>query len=338
MRMLKQYLFPLALQVLIFQTANAETDWMSVTFDNDIFVGNDSGYTNGMFVSWYDVGITTSEDKKDRFTKPGFLVRPLLWTLPAADDRERAMVNAYTIGQVMVTPQDISIQNPALDELPYSGLLFFNDTYLVVNEKYADSISTTLGVVGPLSGAESTQKWVHELLGADDPQGWNSQLDNELVFRFSRGRIWRSWISKGDHFDILLESEAGLGTISSYVLGGVIFRFGNDLTTSAYATQLFSTTKTSNPASIDGGWYTYAGITYSYLFNQIFTDGNTFKESRSIDYSHDRIGLAAGLAYSWTNVSLTIAINDYSAYEDKVEKDQLGELTRYGTLTVAWRY
>jgi hypothetical protein len=32
-------------------SALAEVDWVSVTTDNDAFVGNDNGYTNGIFVS-----------------------------------------------------------------------------------------------------------------------------------------------------------------------------------------------------------------------------------------------------------------------------------------------
>ena len=314
----------------------AEPDWMSVTIDNDVFIGNDSGYTNGLFVSWYNVG--TGDNQNKRFERPSVLVRPLIWTLPLSTSKTRVTVNAYTIGQIMVTPKDITNSSPGDDELPYSGLLFFNSSYLLINDAYADEVTTTIGVVGPLSGAKSTQKWLHEILGADDPSGWSTQLHDELVFRFSRGRIWRGWSSPDGDFDILYQVEGALGTISSSFSSGVTLRYGSGLTDSSFATPLFSQSKTSNPASINGGWYTYVGVSVSYLFNQIFTDGNTFKESRSVDYSHDRLGVAAGIAYSWNDLSITAAVNDYSAYEDKLEKRRLGELTRYGTVTVAWRF
>ena len=51
-------------------SALAEVDWVSVTTDNDAFVGNDNGYTNGIFVSWID----TPEGKK---AEPGFLAHAM---------------------------------------------------------------------------------------------------------------------------------------------------------------------------------------------------------------------------------------------------------------------
>jgi hypothetical protein len=37
----------------------------------------------------------------------------------------------------------------------------------------------TVGVVGPASFAEQTQKRIHEIVNADEPRGWNTQLKNE---------------------------------------------------------------------------------------------------------------------------------------------------------------
>jgi len=313
--------------MLVSPVLYAETDWLSVTVDNDMFVGNDSGYTNGLFVSWFD----TEENKNQ--PAPSIFVRPLLWSL--SEQKIEGAVNAFTIGQTMMTPQDITIENPTDDDLPYAGLLMFNNTYLAINEHYADKISTTLGLVGPSSGAKATQKWVHKLIDADDPKGWDTQLKDELVFQFTRGRIRRSWVSESGHIDLLTSGEASLGTLSSSVSGGVMVRYGRDLIRS-YATPLFGSSRTSNPVAIEGGWYLYAGLNVGYIFNQIFADGNTFRDSRSIDYEHTQISMSAGMAYSWQDLSITLVINDSNLIEN--DKEQLQELTRYGTLTIAWRY
>ena len=50
----------------------AEVDWVSVATDNDAFIGNDNGYTNGLFVSWYEI----PEGVK---AEPGFLARVMLF-------------------------------------------------------------------------------------------------------------------------------------------------------------------------------------------------------------------------------------------------------------------
>jgi len=314
--------------ILFISCVWADTQWHAFTMDNDIFVGNDSGYSNGFYYSW--IVPVTSEAPRNT----PLLVAPLLWTLE--DQIRYATVTTSTLGQTINTPEDIKIKNPGENELPYSGLLFFNQTYLTIKKSYADKIGTTIGVVGPLSGAEIAQELVHSITGSDDPEGWDTQLKNEPVFKLIRGRIWRPWESSSEHFDLLLDSEASLGTLSSAVSVGATFRYGRGLTKS-YATHLFESSRTSNPVAVDRGWYVYAGIKASYIFNQIYADGNTFRDSRSIDYDPENIGIGIGYSYSWDEVSITFAINDFSIVENTSE-DQLEDLTRYGTLTIAWQY
>lgn len=307
--------------------ATADSDWQSITLDNDIFVGSDGGYTNGLFFSWYDTGADGGAGQ----TGPSPLVRPLLWSLP---DQSGKTVNAFTVGQVMVTPESITAEGAS--DLPYSGLLFINNTYLVIGASHADKLSTSLGIVGPSSGAESVQKWIHELTGSDFPQGWDSQLKDEVVFKFSRARLRRSWISQNDCMDLLLIGEAALGTIDSSISGSIMLRYGEGLAQS-FAMPVLSSTKTSNPVAFKGGWYLYIGVTARHLFNQIFTDGNTFRDSPSIDAEKSQLGAMVGFAYSWQNLSLTLAVSDINLVGDKLEA-KFRELTRYGTLTLAWEY
>ena len=309
-------------------SVTASSQWRAFTVDNDIFVGNDSGYSNGFYYSW--ISPVMGNERREA----PILVTPLLWSLD--DQVQRASVISSTIGQTLNTPEDITIEDPAEDELPYSGLLFFNQTFLSIKKGHADKLSTTVGLVGPSSGAEASQKLVHSITGSDKPKGWDTQLKDELVFDFRRGRVWRSWHSDNERFDLLLDSEASLGTLISAISVGATFRYGRVLSHS-YASHLFDRSRTSNPVAIDRGWYFYAAIQASYIFNQIFTDGNTFRDSRSIDVDPESIGVGIGYAYSWDDLSVTFAINDFSIERGSSE-EQLEDLTRYGTLTVAWRY
>lgn len=308
--------------------ATADSDWRSFTLDNDIFVDSDDGYTNGLFVSWYDAGDSDASEQPG----PPLLVRPLLWSLP--DGHGGRVLNAYTVGQVIVTPENITVEDNS--DLPYSGLLFFNNTHLVIGAGHADKLSTSLGIVGPSSGAESAQKWIHKLTGSDFPEGWDSQLKDEIVFKFSRARLWRAWFSQNDRMDLLLIGEATLGTIDSSLSGSVMLRYGEGLAQS-FAMPVLSSTKTSNPVAFKSGWYLYIGVTARHLFNQIFTDGNTFRDSPSIDAEKSQLGAMIGFAYSWQTVSLTLAVSDINLVGDKLETE-FPELTRYGTLTLAWGY
>ncbi len=323
MRFLRCLLFVfLGLEVTLVQADNSK--WLAVTIDNDIFLGNDNGYTNGIYFSRFEVG-----DQNDQLT-PDWLVTPLAWS--ADMEGPVRTLQAYSLGQIMLTPEDITIDDPPLEDLPYSGTLFFNSTFITMNESYADSVGTVIGIVGPSSGAEATQKWVHEVVGADEPLGWDTQLEDELVFQFLRGRLWRSWRRLDDRMDFLFLAEGGFGTLSSFAAGGMLFRFGSELS-STFATPLLINTRSANPAAISGGWYLYAGARMEYVFNQIFTDGNTYRDSRSIEFDQSQIGLTTGVAYSWQQASITIALFD-SNVTDKAARD----VNQFGTLTFGWRF
>ncbi|MEW8628249.1 MAG: lipid A deacylase LpxR family protein [Candidatus Thiodiazotropha sp.] len=307
----------------------AEFDWASVTLDNDFFIRTDDGYTNGLYVSLFETGKKTQ-------TTPSrdFWVAPLSWSLPKAEAREA--VNAYMIGQALITPSDITVENPGENEIPYSAMLALTNSYVSYEAFVADQISTTVGIIGPAAMGEEVQKLIHRLIGSDEPKGWDTQLENELVFQFSRARAWRSWVSSGNDFDLILNSEITLGTIASGIGGGAVLRYGKGLKES-YVTTLFNNSRMINPSAINRGWYLYTRIQVGYLFNQIFTDGNTFRDSRSIDYEHEFIELSTGFAYSWDNYSLSFAVTDVNILQSGAEEETLENLTQYGTLTFAWR-
>lgn len=311
-------------------SVRAEIDWISVTLDNDLFVGNDNGYTNGLYVSVFDVG-----EKSGKPPSHDFWVLPLMWIMPKQGVEFAA--NAYALGQTMSTPSDITIAVPDEDELPYSALLAMTNSYVTVSQGHADRVSTTIGIVGPAALGEEVQKFVHKIIGADEPLGWDTQLENELVFQLSRARIWRTWSSATDHLDVLTLAEASAGTLQSGVGSGMMIRYGRNLQES-YVTTLFSNSRTINPMAVDGGWYTYFGLQLDYIFNQIFTDGNTFRDSRSIDYDHATIGVTTGIAYSWGNYALTFAFSDFDVLQDESSDENVENLTRFGTLSFAWRY
>jgi len=312
------------------QTVRSDVDWMAATLDNDFFVGSDNGYTNGLYLSLFDVREISSVES----IKPDFWVRPLLWSI-TFDDVNTA-VNSYTIGQTMNTPRDITVAIPDDQELPYSALLAMTNNYVTIGTAYADRIGTTVGIIGPSALGAEVQKLVHELIGSDEPLGWETQLKDELVFQFSRARAWRSWVSNSGHIDAISTAEFGIGTLRSAVNFGMTLRSGRGLARS-YATTLFDSSRTANPGAVNGGWYLYGGLNGGFIFNQIFTDGNTYRDSRSVDYRSEYIGITAGLAYSWENVSFSFSINNANIIQGAEDDETLDNITQFGTFTLAWK-
>ncbi|MCH2158100.1 MAG: lipid A deacylase LpxR family protein [Oleiphilaceae bacterium] len=325
------FLFVLMMQLSCVAVAEQDDafDWIAVTLDNDLFVGNDNGYTNGFYVTALDLS-----DNKGYVPANDFWVWPLLWTL--GDSEVEGAVNVYSIGQTLLSPSDITIEVPAENELPYAGLLTFSNTYLTANVNTADRISTTIGIIGPWALGEETQKTVHKAIGADEPQGWDTQLENELVFQFHRSRAWRQLHFNDGRTDIITAASIEAGTISSSVEGMIALRFGQELERS-FPTTLLSSSRLSNPVAANQGWFFYLGLNTGYLFNRIFTNGNTFRNSRSIPYDKEYLGASAGLTLAYQNWAFTMAFSDSNIIANSRDDEALENLTRFGTFTIAWR-
>jgi hypothetical protein len=78
----------------------------------------------------------------------------------------------------------------------------------------------TLGVVGPSSGAEYTQNFIHRLLGNDKAAGWHNQIANGLIFDYSL--LFRKAIrGLPDFLDLSASMNANLGSMMNFSsLGG----------------------------------------------------------------------------------------------------------------------
>ena len=136
-------------------------------------------YTNGIYYSQFD----TPENKRPEI---GFLAQAMRWSLSGRDSTADEF-SIKTIGQSMVTPDDITLEDPPRppDDLPYGGLLFYSDNWIKAYAQHAERIGVTIGIVGEYSFAEESQKLVHKITGSDEPEGWDTQLNDEIVFQFT---------------------------------------------------------------------------------------------------------------------------------------------------------
>lgn len=313
------------------EPAQAEIDYFALTMDNDSLVGSDTGYTNGIYLTWID----TPDNAKPEI---GFLARAMRWSLPD-DNGDVFEVSLKTVGQMMVTPEDIE-QDPPIpppDDLPYAGLLFYGDTFIQVRDRHADRIAVTIGVVGEYSFAEEAQKFVHDIIGSAEPCCWDTQLDDEVVFQVSRARVWKTWVADSGNADFLLGADLSLGTISSTAGVSAMIRYGRDMKRS-FATAMMIGSRTLNPVIVQNGWYLFAGTRAGYLGNHIFLDGSKAYDDRfeEIPYDPERLLVTAGLAYAWKKFSLTFAISDLHANESS-DNSAAQEYSEFGTFTLAWK-
>ena len=326
------------LLLLLFMAAGARAaderpdNWFTVTLENDLFVGKDTGYTNGIALSWAHTGFTEfSPDNIPRWLD--YLSKNLyISTMP---DKDRAV--SYMIGQLMQTPSDLTIPTLIKNEAPYTGLLFWSANLHAFDDRVADRLSLTLGVVGPLSGAEQAQKWVHDITGADEPKGWDNQIGNEPVFQVSAERLLRLakfHTDKTVGMDVIGTGNGAVGTIESYLAVGLGARLGRGLDRS-FPTASFLPGRQVNPlaGSVTGGWYVFAGVQGRFVANDIGINGNTFKDSHSVPLEHWQAAASGGVAFGFKRwaflLSAVVATDRYEGQPDS---------TRFGSLSITYNY
>ncbi|WP_323814360.1 lipid A deacylase LpxR family protein [Cellvibrio sp. NN19] len=302
----------------------AELDYIAVSWDNDIVAGKDGGgYTNGIYFSW----VQRNEPGAEHISAP-LLTLPLAWML---DDAPTYAYKVHSIGQAMVTPEDITKEVPDPDDAPYAGLLFLRSSYVVVKDDFADHVATLVGVVGPSSGAEEVQKSVHKLVGSDQPKGWDYQLDDKFVWQLQRTAIWRFSSTDSSPYDAVLLGDLAVGNIESLVGAGLYLRAGSGLARS-YSTMSFLGSRVSTPIAVSEGWYVYLGGTGNYVHNQILVDANEFETSASNKLEHYQYSLMAGFTYAWESVSVCLS------YQSDTEPNKSQTARKnFGAITLAWQ-
>lgn len=295
-----------------------ETGTLSLVFENDLFYDTDRNYTNGVRASWL-----SGPDRT-----PEWALRAAHW-FPLFPDGGTVRTS-YAVGQNMYTPEDIALRDPPLDDRPYAGWLYGSIGLIAETGRRLDQLELTFGVVGPASLAEQTQTIVHEITGSQEPRGWDTQLKNEPGVILTYQRSWRRFVSEsvsGFSFDATPHAGGALGNVFTYANAGLTFRFGQRLPLDYGPPRI----QPSLPGSgffvpQDGfGWYLFAGMEGRAVARNIFLDGNTFRNSRSVDKEPLVGDLQFGIALTWSNVRLSYThVLRTREFETQDETDDFG--------------
>lgn len=303
----------------------------TLTLENDLFAGMDGGYTNGIGFSW---GYGPYSEYRDS-SAPDWLIGLSDRVFIETDDPRQKAVS-FSIFQGMQTPEDIQETQLIENDLPYAGVLGWRGTLYAWDDNVADQFSVILGLIGPASLAESTQKGVHSLTGSKRPQGWDNQLKNEPVFALTGQRSWRFEVSTDDGLgmDFLTFASGSLGTYNSEVAASAMIRVGDGLVESFPAVSILPG-RDINPlaGSNEDHFYAFLGAQARYVFNDIFVDGNTFTDSHSVTLKHDGFIVSAGAVWSWDKWGLLFSVAETSSTFE--EREGRG---RFGSLSVSYRF
>jgi len=313
----------------------------SFYFENDLFADTDQGYTNGVKLSWISHDLTG-------YAESGRLPEwslPLIRRLPFINETGLQRNVVLSIGQNMYTPEDIEAEDLLEDDRPYSGWTYFGIGLHSKNERRLDSMEIQLGMVGPASFAEQTQKLVHELVGSQRPNGWDNQIKNEPGLAVIYERKWRFLYDRDIGklgFDVIPHIGGALGNVYTYANAGMEARLGWNIPWD-FGTSLIRPSGDPNAplnaqdprVSSDQGFglYVFAAADGCAVLHNIFLNGNTFTDSHSVDKKNfvADIGAGVGLIIHRFKLCYThvLRTKEFEGQED----DQV-----FGSITLSFTY
>lgn len=259
----------------------------TVYLENDYFGGTDRHYTNGLKLSWLSRDLVSWED--DGWRKKIANVLPFV-------RRPGAQQNlGFAFGQNIYTPMNIRASVPDPRDRPYAGWSYFEFSLLSKTENTLDLLALQTGIVGRHSYAKDIQRIVHKWTDSTSPNGWDHQLADEVGVNLVYERRWRFYgraLGNALGLDIVPHAGASLGNVQTYANAGVTGRLGFYLP-SDFGVQLIRPGGTGNTPIDDldprvsprHHWslFVFGGIDGRAVARDIFLDGNTFRDSPSVD-------------------------------------------------------
>jgi hypothetical protein len=306
---------------------------LTLTIENDTLTGTDNNYTNGVGLGW-------STDEVGTYGEESFIRR---WTdfwsfLPFVLDQGYLTYASWTLGQEMHTPDDISDPDPPETDQPYAGVLYLDSVLAARARHWEHRWSLRLGVVGPASQAENTQEWFHEVIGSDEPMGWDHQLPNEPLLNVGYDAAYLLMerdLAASAEFRLVPVGGAALGNYFTGASLGLYSEVGWNLVDAFGISALrggFDSATTIGVGPIEEWSFSFfASVGGFGVAHYLPLDGTVFEDSRSVD-SEPFIGS--------TSVGLTLRHGSFvfglaqtyttDAFETQIEDAE------FGTVSLSW--
>jgi hypothetical protein len=155
-----------------------------------------------------------------------------------------------------------------------------------------DSFELQLGTVGPSALGKEVQNNFHDVIRSPEFMGWDNQIKDEPGFLAYFERKWRLRMQHDDSklgVDLMPHAALSLGNVRTAAQAGIAARVGFNLPAD------FVTNSARNSAhsalglggeswlNFDWGIYGFVSLEGSAVARNIFLDGNTYKDSHSVE-------------------------------------------------------
>jgi hypothetical protein len=311
---------------------------LTIIEENDsIYLDDDRYYTQGAQFGW----LSPSVGPGSPFYAPFEFLSGGLFAPFRGGGQWHQQHYEILLGQQVFTPSDISLSDPPKDDRPYAGWLYggigmIQDT----DHRELDHLELTAGIVGPDSMGSNAQNDWHQFIGIGEAQGWDHQLHDEPGFMLSYERKWRfnQPLFWGQEVEAIPELGATVGNVMTYGETGLTLRFGQGLLAdygqqrmrpATSGTSYFNAEAMTSPF----GYYVYVAAQGRAVGRNIFLDGNTFEDSRSVDKKPLVGDLSAGVAMFWSD---NFRLDASATYRTKEFDGQTGDRVIFGGLNISF--
>ncbi len=316
-----------------------DSSMIRIEFLNDAFFNKDNKISSSWSIQWHSM---TSRNWNDLKEVPGF-VKKLGRDLPTLNSPTLYHRVSLGIGQLIQTPNDLSRKDLIKNDVPYAGIIGLLGSWYTYDNVDFRGLQVVLGVVGPLSLAEQTQKTVHR----KNPRGWTHQLHTEPILNLNymiKKKVFQVQGARDLALDLSVGGETGLGNLFTQASILSVMRFGFNMPQGFsynpdpigfgvnYDANL--SPKEPNKPSI---FFSIGARGSGFLRNLLF-DGNTFRKSHRIDKKDFVLQLFGGINFIWGRLGfhfwLTVTTDDVDISNNYRGADN----ERFGTVIVEWSF
>lgn len=281
---------------------------ISVLFENDLFDEMDQNYTNGVRLSWVSPDTNTPHTLGREPSWVQKLNQRLRFFNHVDADLEHNLV--LSLGQLMFTPSSVERYDLVADERPYAGYLYGGVAYHTRSNVQLDIMELSIGIIGPDALGHEAQDFIHDLRGFDKYNGWDNQLRNELglqlIYEHKR-RVLKQQITGSLGHDFISHGGFSVGNVATHMNFGGEYRIGwqlpDDFGTSAVRTGGDNSTpglkddRRRSPNQLFHGFHVFLSMDGRWVARDIFLDGNTFRDSHSVDKKNVVADFALGFSF-----------------------------------------
>lgn len=313
------------------------TSTVTLYMENDFFYKTDRQYTHGAKISWISPDISSYRDDPHM---PSWSY-PIVKHLPFINDPGYQRSISFSLGQNIYTPEEIERSDLIRDDRPYAGITYLAIGFHSKNDRRLNTLEFDAGIVGPHSYAEHVQRVIHQWVAATDPQGWEHQLNDEPfinMFFERKWRLFREECTGGLGFDFIPHIGAGIGNAFTLASAGGEVRLGWHLPND-FGTYII-TPGSDNNAPLDdadsklysilhrAGAHLFFAVNGSAVARNILLDGNTFRDSHSVDKKHFVACFVGGIGFTAGRFKITYShVYQTKEFETQEKEQQYGAIS-----------